>query len=43
MKYERQTPGQIKYMIYTRIGDGPQYLEDPKEHLLDNRGVPVDH
>ncbi|KAK0180624.1 hypothetical protein PV327_002987 [Microctonus hyperodae] len=43
IKYEPQIPGQIKYMIYTRIGDGPQYLEDPKEHLLDNRGFPIDH
>ncbi|XP_015185082.1 PREDICTED: diphosphomevalonate decarboxylase isoform X2 [Polistes dominula] len=34
-------PGKIKYMIYTRIGDGPKYLVSPDDHLLndeDNTG-----
>lgn len=34
-------PGKIKYMIYTRIGDGPKYLECPKDHLLNDEGLPI--
>lgn len=34
-------PGKIKYMIYTRVGDGPKYLESPKDHLLNDEGLPI--
>ncbi|XP_043287230.1 diphosphomevalonate decarboxylase isoform X2 [Venturia canescens] len=36
-----QSAGLLKYIIYTRIGDGPKYLDDPNQHLLDNRGFPI--
>ncbi|KAK2587730.1 hypothetical protein KPH14_003840 [Odynerus spinipes] len=36
---EIQEPGKIKYMIYTRVGDGPKYLENPKDHLLNDQAV----
>ncbi|XP_066250449.1 diphosphomevalonate decarboxylase [Euwallacea similis] len=32
--------GMLKYIIHTRVGDGPKVLTDPKEHLLQNNGVP---
>ncbi|XP_063986399.1 diphosphomevalonate decarboxylase isoform X2 [Diachasmimorpha longicaudata] len=38
---EKSQPGQLKYIIYTRVGDGPTYLENPREHLLDSKGFPV--
>ncbi|KAK9300898.1 hypothetical protein QLX08_006600 [Tetragonisca angustula] len=30
----RQAPGSLKYIIYTKVGNGPKYLEDPNDHLL---------
>nr|XP_003702160.1 PREDICTED: diphosphomevalonate decarboxylase [Megachile rotundata] len=33
--------GCFKYIIHTRIGDGPKYLQDSKDHLLNNQGWPV--
>ncbi|KAH0535416.1 diphosphomevalonate decarboxylase [Cotesia glomerata] len=32
--------GSIKSIIYTRVGEGPTYLDDPSEHLLNNSGLP---
>nr|CAH7712997.1 unnamed protein product [Callosobruchus chinensis] len=29
-----QTPGGLKYIIHTKIGEGPKLLNDPQEHLL---------
>ncbi|KZC08258.1 Diphosphomevalonate decarboxylase, partial [Dufourea novaeangliae] len=40
---QKQVPGCFKYIIYTQVGDGPRYLKDPKDHLLNNNGLPVDH
>lgn len=33
-------PGCLKYVIYTKVGDGPKVLTDSKEHLLDKDGFP---
>lgn len=38
-----QEPGKIKYMIHTTVGDGPKYLESPKDHLLNDQGLPIRH
>ncbi|XP_034195922.1 mevalonate diphosphate decarboxylase isoform X1 [Osmia lignaria lignaria] len=35
--------GCFKYIIHTQIGDGPKYLEDPKDHLLNSQGWPINH
>lgn len=37
-----QAPGLLKYVIHSRVGNGPRTLEDPKEHLLNCRGLPVE-
>lgn len=37
----RHEPGKFKYMIYTRVGEGPKYLEDPKDRLLNDQGLPI--
>nr|XP_033328365.1 diphosphomevalonate decarboxylase [Megalopta genalis] len=39
----KHEPGCFKYIIYTRVGDGPKYLENPKDHLLNNQGLPIHH
>ncbi|XP_053994639.1 diphosphomevalonate decarboxylase isoform X1 [Hylaeus volcanicus] len=41
MNVQRHAPGCFKYMIYTKVGDGPKYLTDPADHLLDNQGWPI--
>ncbi|XP_033223184.1 diphosphomevalonate decarboxylase [Belonocnema kinseyi] len=38
---EQQLPGRFKYTIHTRVGEGPKLLKDDKDHLLNNRGLPV--
>ncbi|XP_076248605.1 mevalonate diphosphate decarboxylase isoform X1 [Calliopsis andreniformis] len=38
---QRHAPGCFKYIIYTRVGDGPKYLKDPKDHLLNAQGLPI--
>ncbi|XP_015604363.1 diphosphomevalonate decarboxylase [Cephus cinctus] len=39
---EKQVPGLLKYIIHTRVGDGPKYLSDQKDHLLDTKmGLPI--
>ncbi|XP_007125573.1 diphosphomevalonate decarboxylase isoform X2 [Physeter macrocephalus] len=35
-----RTPGGIKYIIATRVGPGPQVLDDPGAHLLGPDGLP---
>ncbi|XP_018335480.1 diphosphomevalonate decarboxylase [Agrilus planipennis] len=30
----------LRYIIHTKIGDGPRLLQDAKEHLLDSNGLP---
>ncbi|XP_044732781.1 diphosphomevalonate decarboxylase isoform X2 [Chrysoperla carnea] len=35
-----KTNGLLKYIIYTKVGDGPRLLNDPNEHLLDENGLP---
>ncbi|XP_050300758.1 diphosphomevalonate decarboxylase [Anthonomus grandis grandis] len=32
--------GMLKYIIYTRVGEGPSVLVDQKEHLLQQNGLP---
>ncbi|XP_019762590.2 diphosphomevalonate decarboxylase isoform X2 [Dendroctonus ponderosae] len=32
--------GVLKYIIYTKVGGGPQVLGDPSEHLLQDNGLP---
>lgn len=39
---EKQDPGQLKYIIYSRVGDGPTFCDDPNQHLLNKQGLPVD-
>ncbi|KAF7988385.1 hypothetical protein HCN44_000958 [Aphidius gifuensis] len=39
---DKQLPGKLKYIIHTQIGEGPMYIDDPKEHLLDTKGHPID-
>ncbi|XP_057334049.1 diphosphomevalonate decarboxylase [Microplitis mediator] len=39
---KKQQEGSIKYIIHTRVGEGPTYLDDPSEHLLNNSGLPKD-
>lgn len=39
---DKQIPGKLKYIIHTKIGEGPMYIDDPKEHLLDTKGHPID-
>ncbi|KYM94402.1 Diphosphomevalonate decarboxylase [Cyphomyrmex costatus] len=41
LKFQKYPPGQLKYMIYTKVGDGPIYLDNLQDHLLDNYGNPV--
>lgn len=41
LKFQKYPPGQFKYMIYTKVGDGPKYLNNPQDHLLDDQGNPV--
>ncbi|XP_031826549.1 mevalonate diphosphate decarboxylase isoform X2 [Nomia melanderi] len=43
MNIQQHAPGCFKYIIYTQVGDGPKYLKDPKDHLLNNQGLPVKH
>ncbi|CAK9797585.1 Diphosphomevalonate decarboxylase [Anthophora quadrimaculata] len=38
---KQQSPGRLKYIFYTRIGDGPKVLEDSKNHLLNKEGLPI--
>ncbi|XP_012264706.2 diphosphomevalonate decarboxylase [Athalia rosae] len=38
---KRQDAGKLKYLIHTRVGDGPKILRDQKDHLLDNSGLPL--
>lgn len=37
LKYEIDS---LKYIIYTKIGDGAQRLENPDEHLMNDSGFP---
>ncbi|CAG9855786.1 unnamed protein product [Phyllotreta striolata] len=32
--------GALKYIIYTKLGDGPKVLTDEKDHLLTQEGIP---
>ncbi|CAG9771018.1 unnamed protein product [Ceutorhynchus assimilis] len=32
--------GLLKYIIYTKVGEGPRVLDDSKEHLLQDDGLP---
>ena len=32
--------GALKYVIHTRVGDGPRVLEGEEHRLLDARGLP---
>ncbi|KAF2898458.1 hypothetical protein ILUMI_07716 [Ignelater luminosus] len=39
----RHNTGALKYIIHTCVGDGPQVLREPHEHLLDKDGFPCKH
>ncbi|CAH0386673.1 unnamed protein product [Bemisia tabaci] len=39
--YPQQSPGLLKYIIHTKIGDGPKRLDSSEDHLLTLSGVPV--
>ncbi|XP_071557158.1 diphosphomevalonate decarboxylase [Temnothorax nylanderi] len=42
LKLQKYPPGQLRYMIYTKVGDGPKYLnKNPQDHLLDDQGNPI--
>lgn len=41
LKFQKYPPGQLKYMIYTKVGDGPKYLNNSQDHLLDSQGNPT--
>ncbi|XP_032671428.1 diphosphomevalonate decarboxylase [Odontomachus brunneus] len=41
LKFQKQLPGQFQYIIHTKVGDGPKYLYDPQDHLLDGQGNPI--
>ncbi|KAM0736788.1 Diphosphomevalonate decarboxylase [Formica fusca] len=41
LKFQKHPPGQVKYIIYTKVGDGPKYLDSPQDHLLDGQGNPI--
>lgn len=34
------SPGMLKYIIHTKVGDGPQILTDSSDHLLQANGLP---
>ncbi|XP_075230204.1 mevalonate diphosphate decarboxylase isoform X2 [Lycorma delicatula] len=38
---EPHNPGLLKYIIHTKVGDGPSILKDPNEHLLSDNGLPT--
>ena len=42
MNFEVQEEGKIKYLIYTKLGEGPRQLFNDNDHLLDVRGRPID-
>ncbi|CAL7935812.1 unnamed protein product [Xylocopa violacea] len=41
INFKKQTFGHFKYIIHTRIGSGPKYLNQPKDHLLNEQGLPI--
>ncbi|XP_050458714.1 diphosphomevalonate decarboxylase [Cataglyphis hispanica] len=41
LKFQKHPSGQLKYIIYTKVGDGPKYLDSPQDHLLDGQGNPI--
>lgn len=41
MTVNQQPPGQFKYIIHTRVGEGPKILKNGEHHLLNNHGLPV--
>ncbi|XP_011497479.1 PREDICTED: diphosphomevalonate decarboxylase [Ceratosolen solmsi marchali] len=41
INFTKQTAGKLKYIIHTRIGNGPEQLSDCKSHLLNSQGLPV--
>lgn len=40
LKFEPYSPGCLKYIIHTKVGDGPKVLTDEQEHLLNTGGMP---
>jgi diphosphomevalonate decarboxylase len=40
LKLKPNSPGLLKYIIHTKIGDGPKILTTPSEHLLTENGLP---
>ncbi|XP_018563556.1 diphosphomevalonate decarboxylase [Anoplophora glabripennis] len=40
LNIKRHEEGMLKYIIHTKIGDGPQLSHRPEDHLLDEAGLP---
>ncbi|XP_970108.1 diphosphomevalonate decarboxylase isoform X2 [Tribolium castaneum] len=40
LKIQTQTPNKLRYLIHTKIGEGPQILSEASEHLLGENGLP---
>lgn len=36
----KHKPGMLKYIIHTKVGDGPKILKDFDSHLLNEAGLP---
>ncbi|KAG7189815.1 hypothetical protein KM043_017475 [Ampulex compressa] len=43
MNLKPQAAGLFKYIIHTKVGSGPKYLDNPKEHLLNDQGWPINY
>ncbi|XP_017762769.1 PREDICTED: diphosphomevalonate decarboxylase [Eufriesea mexicana] len=41
--HEISPPVRIKCMIHTKLGDGPKYIIQPENHLLNQKGLPINH
>ncbi|RZC33384.1 diphosphomevalonate decarboxylase [Asbolus verrucosus] len=40
LQLKKHTPGCLKYIIQTKVGDGPSILSNSSEHLLTENGLP---
>lgn len=40
LNLKNQESGSLKYIICTKIGEGPKILTDPADHLLSEAGIP---
>lgn len=40
LKLQQQTPGRLRYIIHTKLGEGPRIFTHDSEHLLTENGLP---